>query len=99
MIRCNLFVCLWYYVPPDFVVQINNFFSFVLFSAGIDKRRGKTLISKTVKYKLESSSKMQFAFFILKTFKYFFWKTIDFIKNLEMTQIAGGGGVMFFASL
>ena len=36
---------------------------------------------------------MQFSFFILKTFKYFFWKTISFFfKNLEMTQIAGDGG-------
>ena len=23
--------------------------------------------------------------------KNIFWKTVDFIKNLEMTQIAGGG--------
>ena len=29
-------------------------------------------------------------FFILKTFKNLFWKTIDFVENLEMTQIAGG---------
>ena len=25
-----------------------------------------------------------------------FWETISFVKNLEMTQIAGGRGVMFF---
>ena len=83
------FVFLWCCVPPNFVVQINNFFSLVLFSAVIHKRRRKKLISKTIKYKLDSSSKMQFAFVILKTFN-FFWKTIDFVKNLEMTQIAGG---------
>ena len=27
------FVCLWYCVPPDILVQINNFFNLVLFSA------------------------------------------------------------------
>ena len=52
-------------VSPDFVVQINNFFSLVLFPVVIYKRRGKKLISKTVKYKLDSSSKMKFAFFYL----------------------------------
>ena len=53
-------------VPPDFLIQINNFFSLVLFSVLIHKRRGKKLISKTIKYKLDSSSKMQFAFFYPK---------------------------------
>ena len=81
-----MFVYLWCCDPPDFVVQINNFFSLVLFSAVIHKRRGKKLISKIIRYKLDRSSKMQFAFFILKTFK-FFWKTIDFGDNLEMTQL------------
>ena len=85
------FVCFWHNVPPDFAFQIKNVFSLVLFSAVIHKRRGKKLISKTIKYKLGSSSKMQFAFFCnMKTLK-FFWKTISFVKNLEMTQIAGGG--------
>ena len=79
------FVCLWWCVSPDFVVQINNFFNLVVFSAVIHKRGGKKLITKTIKYKLDSSSKMQLTFFILKTFK----KTIDFAKNLEMMQIAG----------
>ena len=65
------FVCFCCCVPPDFVVQINNFLSLFLFSGVIHKRRGKKLISKTIKYKLDSSSKMQFAFFILKTFKIF----------------------------
>ena len=57
------FVSLWFSVPPDFVFQINNFFSLVLFSAVIHKRRRKKLISKTIKYKLDSSLKMQFSFF------------------------------------
>ena len=60
------FVCLWCCVPPDFVFQINSFFSLVVYSALIHKTRGKKLISKTIKYKLESSSKMQFAFFYPK---------------------------------
>ena len=42
---------------------------------------------------------MQSAFFYLKGIQKIFWKTIDFVKNLEMTQIAGGGGIVFFASL
>ena len=72
-------------VPLDFVVLINNFFSLVLFPAVIHKR-GKKLISKTVKYKLDSSSKMQFVFFYPKDIHTFFWKTIDFVKNREMTH-------------
>ena len=88
------FVCLFCgcCVPPHFVVLINNFFSVVLFSAIIHKRRGKKLISKTIKYKLDSSLKMQFAFFCPKNVQKIFWKTTDFVENLEMTQIAGGGG-------
>ena len=42
---------------------------------------------------------MQFAFFYPKNIEIFLWKIIDFVENLEMTQIAGGGGVMLFASL
>ena len=43
---------------------------------------------------------MQFAFFDPKDIQKRFGKTIDFVKNLEMTQIAAGGeGVMFFALL
>ena len=67
------FVCLWCCVPPDFVVQINNFFSLVVFFLVIHKRRGKNLISKAIKYKLDSSSKM----------------TIDLVENLEITQGGG----------
>ena len=35
---------------------VNNFFSLVLFSAVIHKRKWKKPISKTIKYKLDSSS-------------------------------------------
>ena len=52
---------------------------------------GKKLISKTVKYKLDSSSKMKFAFFYPKDIQKYFWKTIDFVKNLEVMQIAEDG--------
>ena len=72
------FICLWCCVPPDFVVQINNFFNCVIFSTVIHKRRGKKLISKIIRHKLDSSSKMQFAFFDPKNIQKSFWKTIDF---------------------
>ena len=91
------FVCLWCCFPPEIVVQKNNFFSLVLLSALIHKRTRNKLI-RTIKYKIDSSSKMQFTFFILKTFKNLLpskLKTIDFVENLEMTQVygdAGGGG-------
>ena len=87
------FVCLW--CCADFAVQnqFSNSFSLVLFSTPILKRREKELISKTSKYKLDSPSKMQFAFFYLKDIlKCFFWKTIDFVKNLKMTETAVGEG-------
>ena len=98
------FVCLWCCVPPDFVVQINKFFILVLPSAVIHERRGKKLISKTTKYKLDSSSKMQFVFFHPKDLFYFICfihlkiclETIDSVKYLEMTQIVGGRGSCFF---
>ena len=61
----------------------------VLFSAAIHKRRRKKLISETIKYKLDSSSKIQFPFFYPKDIQIFFWETIDFAKHLEMKQIAG----------
>ena len=86
------FVYLWCCVSPDFVVQINNFFGLLLFSTVILKRRGKKTITKKTKYELGSSSKLQFAFFPQIHSKLFFWKTINFVENLEMTQIAGGGG-------
>ena len=70
----------------------------VLFSAVTYKRRGKKLISKTIKYILDSSRKIQFAFFYPKDIRKLFLKTVNFVKNLEMTQITGGRGVMFFTS-
>ena len=42
---------------------------------------------------------MLFAFFYPKHIPKVFSKTIDFVKILEMTKIAGGAGVVFFASL
>ena len=87
------FVCLWYRVPPDFVVQINDFFSLVLFSAVIYKRRRKKLISKRIKYKLDSSSKMKFVFFILKTFKnYRFCQKSENEANSKGREWARGAG-------
>ena len=86
------FLCLWCCVPSDSVVHINSFFSLVLFSAVIHKRRGKKLICKTIKYKLDSSSKMQFVFFYPKDIQTFFWKTINFVENLGMTRSRGRGG-------
>ena len=35
---------------------------------------------------------MKFAFSYPKGIHKFYWKNIDFVKNLKMTQIAGGGG-------
>ena len=64
----------------------------LLFSTVINERRGKKLISKTIKHKLDSSSKMKFAPFYPRDIQKYFLKAIDFIGNLEMTQIAGGGG-------
>ena len=100
------FVCLRCCILPDFVVKINNFFSLVLFFTVIHKRRRKKLISKTIKYKLDSSPKMQFDLFYPNDIQKFFWKTVDFAENLGMTQIArdglgrgGGAGVMFSATL
>ena len=49
------------------------------------------LVSKIIKYKLDSSSKMRFGIFYPKDIQKIFWKTIDFVKNLEMTQTVGGG--------
>ena len=57
------FVYLWCCALPEFVLQINNLFSLVLFSALIYDRKGKKLISKTIKYKLGKSSKKEFPFF------------------------------------
>ena len=79
------FVCLWCCVPPDRVVQINNFFSLALLFPVIHKRKRMKVISKIVRYMLESSSKMQFVFFYPKDTQNIFLKAIDFVENLEMT--------------
>ena len=34
---------------------------------------------------------MRFGIFYPKDIQKIFWKTIDFVKNLEMTQTVGGG--------
>ena len=60
-----------------FVVQISNFFSLVLYSAAIHKKRRKKLISKTIKCNFYSLSKMQFCFFHPKNIfleNYWFYK-------------------------
>ena len=97
------FVCLWCCVPPDFVVQTNDFFSLVLFSAVIHKRRRKKLISKTIEHKLDSSSKMRFAFFFYPNdIKNVFLENYQFCRkfgNDANSKGRGGGGIMFFASL
>ena len=59
----------------------------VLFSVVIYHKQRKKSISKTIKYKLDSSSNMPFG----KGIQKYFWKTIVFVKNLEMTQIAVEG--------
>ena len=44
-------------------------------------------MNKVIKYKLDSSSRMQFAFLYPKDIKKKkIWETIDFIKNMKMTQ-------------
>ena len=88
-------VCLWCCVLLDFVVQIKNFFSFVLFSVVIHRRRGKKLISKAIKYELDSCSQIHFKKYknTLKTFKKLFGKLSGNDTNSR------GRRVMFFASL
>ena len=86
-------VCFWCCAPSHFVVQMNNFFSLVLVSAVILNRRGKQLISKTIKYKLDGYPKMHFAFFLSYFLSYFIHSKcfLDFVKDMEMNQIAVGG--------
>ena len=78
------FLCLWCCVSSNFVVQISNLLSLIVFAAVIHKRKGVKLISKIIKYELASSSKKQSAFFYAKDIQNIFWKTIDFVKNLEI---------------
>ena len=35
---------------------------------------------------------MQLAIFINKDIEFFFWKTVNIVENLEMTELAGGRG-------
>ena len=77
------FVCLWCCVPSDSIVHINNFFSLVLLSAVIHKKRGKKLNCKIIKYKLDSSSEMQFVFFYPKYIQIFF------LENYRFRQKSG----------
>ena len=84
------FVCLWWCILPDFVVM-NNFFGLVLFSAVIYIWRGKKLVSKTVKYKLDSSSNMQYAFIYPKNIQKLYRRITDFAENREITLIVRGG--------
>ena len=79
MIRCSLYI--WCCVPLGFVVPIDNFFSLVQFSSVIHKRRGIKLISKTVKYNLDSSSEMQFTFFLSKRQSFCFLKNYWFCRK------------------
>ena len=77
------FVCLWCWAQTDFVVQINNFFSLILCFAVIHKRRGKELINKTMKYNLDSCSKMQFSSF----YQFFFF----FLENYRFCRKSANG--------
>ena len=90
-------------VPPDFEVHTNEKFLQLgsIFSV-IHKRRGKKLIRKTIKHKLDNSSKIQFAFFYPKDIQIF----IIFLENYHFYLKSGNDanswgrrGVMFFASL
>ena len=93
------FSCLWSCASPNFLVQINDFFCLVLFSVVIYKRRKDKQISKAIKYKLDSSSKMQFTFFYPKHIQKLFWRTIDFVEIWKWRNQQGGEGFMLFASL
>ena len=68
-----------------------------MFSTVIHKRRGKKLISKTIKYKLEYF-KDAICFFYPKDIQFF-------LENYQFCQKSGneansrGQGIMFFASL
>ena len=80
-------------------VQFVYFFGLALFSAVIYERRGEKLISKTIKYKLGSSSKMQFAFFYPKDIQNFFLQNYQFCRKSENKAESWGRGFIFFTSL
>ena len=90
------FVCLLSCLRPYFVVQINNIFRLVLFAAITHKRRGEKQISKTIKYKLDSSSKMQFVFFYPKNIQKYFLENYQFYRkcrnDAKSRGVEGGGG-------
>ena len=96
IVRCSLYVCS-VCVPPDFVVQINNFFSLVLFSTTIHEWRGKKLISKTIEYKLDSSSKMYWCNLNLKKFRKVFLENYRFCRKSRNDAKNREQGIMFFA--
>ena len=62
------------------------------------KEKERNRITKKIKHKLDTSSKMQFAFLNLETLKNLFGKLSILSKNLEMTH-SREQGVIFFASL
>ena len=70
----------------------------MLFFAVIHKRNGMKLINKTIEYKLDSSSKIKFTFFILKIFKSFY-DNYQFCQKSENDANSRGRGVVFLASL
>ena len=70
----------------------------MLFFAVIHKRNGMKLINKTIEYKLDSSSKIKFTFFILKIFK-IFYGNYQFCQKSENDATSRGRGVVFLASL
>ena len=90
------FVYFWCCVPPDFEVQMNNFFSFVLFSSVIHKRRGNKLISKTIEFKLDISSSIKFAFFFYaKGIQKSFGKLSILSKIWKWLKSKGRGVILF----
>ena len=100
------FACLWCCVLPDFVVQVNNIFSFVLLYSifcVIYKRKRKRLIRKTVKYQLDHSSKIQFDFslFWRLTFLFFFLVFLFFenYQVFEKSENDANNRLLFFVTL
>ena len=92
------FVCLWCCAPLDFVVEINNFFSLVLFSAVTHKGKGKKLISKIINIKQPVLQRYNLLFFTLKTFKDFL-EDYRFCRNSENDANSSGLGALCICSL
>ena len=100
------FACLWCCVLPDFVVQVNNIFSFVLLYSifcVIYKRKRKRLIRKTVKYQLDHSSKIQFDFLLFWRLTFlFFFLVFLFFENyqvFEKSENDANNRLLFFVTL